>query len=164
MGVLILEYLGVFLNRGTSIKDGGLDGWHVLAKTSILILNLVGKFAGMAHDQDLSLACDRLNLLERCENKDCGFTETGFCLAENIDTEHTLRDANLLDCMVKRADVRSKCSPSVEICARSRNVRPFRVMTSRKHPQHKIDPKESIHRHLGTTFAFKGVYRRPRST
>jgi hypothetical protein len=39
-------------------------------------------------------------LLEGCEDEDGSFTKTGFGLAENIDTEDALRDANLLDCMV----------------------------------------------------------------
>jgi hypothetical protein len=113
MRVLVFEDLGILLNRSSSVEDCCLDGWHILAETSILILDLVCKFTGVTHDQYRSLAGDRLNLLKGCQDEDGGFTETRFGLAENIDTEDALRDANLLDCRVKRAEVRSKCSPSV---------------------------------------------------
>lgn len=100
MRVLVLEDLGILLNWSSSVKDGCLDGGHILAETSILILNLVCKFTGVAHNQDGGLAGDGLNLLEGCEDEDGSFTKTRFSLAENIDTENALRNANLLDCRV----------------------------------------------------------------
>jgi len=106
MGVLILENLGIFLNGSSSIKDSSLYIRHILAEASVLIFNLVGQLASVAHDEDRGLASDRLNLLEGCKDEDGGLTETRFGLAKDIGTENCLRNANLLDCRVNRAAVR----------------------------------------------------------
>lgn len=60
----------------------------------------------MAHDEDRSLASDRLDLLQGGENKDGSLAETRFGLAKDIGSEDGLRNANLLDCRVNRAEVR----------------------------------------------------------
>lgn len=52
----------------------------------------------MAHDQHRALAWDRLQLMQGCEDEDGCLTEAGFGLAEDVDVEQTLGNANLLDC------------------------------------------------------------------
>lgn len=97
MSVLVLQDLDVLLHRGTTVEDRGLDLGHVLAETSVFVLDLVGQLAGMAHDQDRGLARDRLDLLERGEDEDGGLAQTGLGLAEDVGAKNGLRDADLLD-------------------------------------------------------------------
>jgi hypothetical protein len=52
----------------------------------------------VAHDQDLALAGNGLQLVKGGQNEDGGLTETGLGLAKNIDVEDGSWNANLLDC------------------------------------------------------------------
>jgi hypothetical protein len=52
VGVLVLQDLGVLYDRGSSVEDSGLDLWHILAEPSVLVLDLVGQLAGVAHDEN----------------------------------------------------------------------------------------------------------------
>lgn len=76
VGLLVLEELGVGLDWSSSVEDGGLDLWHVLAESGVLVLDLVCQLTGVAHDQDRALAGNWLNLLEGGEDEDGGLTET----------------------------------------------------------------------------------------
>lgn len=98
MCLLVLEELGVLRDRSSTIEDGCFHLGHVLAETCILILNLICKLTGVAHNQDRCLASHRLNLLESSKDEDSGLTQTGFGLAEDVGTQDGLRDAHLLDC------------------------------------------------------------------
>lgn len=106
VGILVLEDFGILLDGGPSVENGGLDIRHVLAESSVLVLDLVGQLTSVAHDQDRGLASNWLDLLEGGEDEDCGLTKTRFGLAEDIGTDHRLRNAYLLDCKMNRADVR----------------------------------------------------------
>ena len=106
MGLLILQNLGIFCDGSSAIENCCLHVRHILAETCVLILDLVSKLTSVAHDQDRSLASDGLDLLESGEDEDGGLTKTRFGLAENVGTQDGLRNANLLDCRVNRAEVR----------------------------------------------------------
>ena len=106
VGLLVLEKFGILGNRSSTIEDGSLHLRHIFAESSVLVLNLVRKFTGVAHNKDGGLAIDWLDLLERGEDEYGGLTKTGFGLAKNIGTENSLRNSQLLDCRVNRADVR----------------------------------------------------------
>lgn len=111
--VLVLQNLGILLDGGSTIEHRGLDIRHVFAESCILVLDLVRELTSVTHDEDGRFAIDRLDLLETGKDEDGGLTETGFGLAENIGSENCLRDTNLLNCRVNRADVRSSVSPSL---------------------------------------------------
>lgn len=104
--LFVLQDFGILLNGSSTIKDCCLHIGHIFAEAGVLILNLVCKLTGMAHDEDRGLTSDRLDLLESGENKDGSLTETRFGLAKDIGSEDGLRNANLLDCRVNRAEVR----------------------------------------------------------
>ena len=106
VGLLVLEKLGILYDGGSTVEDCGLHIWHILAETSVFVLDLVRKFSGMAHDEDGGFAGDRFHLLEGGEDEHCSLTETRLGLAKDIGTKDSLRNANLLDCRVNRADVR----------------------------------------------------------
>jgi hypothetical protein len=106
MGLLVLQYFGIFLNRGSSVEDRRDHIGHILAEACILILDLVGKLTSVAHNQNRCLASDWLNLLKGGKDEDGGFTKTGFRLAKDVGTKDGLRDTFLLDCRVNRAEVR----------------------------------------------------------
>lgn len=96
--LLVLQQLGVLLDRGSTIEDSGLNIWHVLAEACVLVLDLVGKLTSMAHNQYRGLSCNGIDLLEGGQDEDSGLTKTRFGLAENIRTKNGLRNAYLLDC------------------------------------------------------------------
>mmetsp|Transcript_9195 Transcript_9195/g.16849 ORF Transcript_9195/g.16849 Transcript_9195/m.16849 type:complete len:392 (+) Transcript_9195:196-1371(+) len=77
--------------------DLRLDTGEVLGKAVVLALDLVRKFARVAHDQHRHLAIHRLKLVQRSENKHSGLPHSRFCLANDIHTQNRLRDALLLD-------------------------------------------------------------------
>lgn len=106
VSVLVLQDLGILLDRSSSVENSCLHIGHILAETCVLVLDLVSKLTSMAHNQDRGLASDWLDLLEGGENEDCGLTETRFGLAEDVGTQDGLRDAYLLDCRINRAEVR----------------------------------------------------------
>lgn len=104
VGVLVLQNLGVLLDRGSTVEDSGLDLWHILAESGVFVLDLVGQFTRVAHDENRALSGDRLDLLKGCQDEDGCLTKTGFGLAKNIGSENCLRDTHLLDCRIKRAE------------------------------------------------------------
>src|SRR5947207_10553758 len=101
VGVLILQNFGILLNRSSAVEYCRLNFWHIFAEPSILILDLVSQLARVAHHKNRSLAGNRFDLLKGCKNKYRSLSETGLCLTEDIGTENSLRDANLLDCRSK---------------------------------------------------------------
>ncbi len=96
--LLVLQGLNVVLDGSTAVEDTSLDVGHVLAEAVVLVANLVGQLASVAHDHNRDLAIDGLNLLEGGEDEDCSLTETGLGLADDITTEESLGDTSLLDC------------------------------------------------------------------
>src|SRR5690606_35378942 len=99
-GVLVLDLLHVLLDGSTAVEDLSLDVGHVLAEAVVLVLDLEGQLASVAHDEDRNLAVDRLDLLKGGENEDGRLSESGLGLADDITSEERLGDTGLLDCMV----------------------------------------------------------------
>lgn len=86
----------------------------------------------MAHDQDLALARNGLQLVKGGENEDCGLTETGLGLAKNIDVQNGSRNANLLDCW--------KAEPMLDWVRRKKKQKKIVVSQCPSIPrQHQID-------------------------
>lgn len=98
VSVLVLQNLGIFDDGSSSIENSSLDVGHILAEAGVLVLNLVCKFTGVTHHENRGFASDRLNLLESCEDEDSSLTKTRFGLAENVGSEDSLRNADLLYC------------------------------------------------------------------
>jgi hypothetical protein len=111
MGILVLENFGILLDRGSAVEHTGLYLRHIFAESRVLILDLVCELTGMAHNQNGCLTSDRLNLLKCCQDEDSSLTETGLGLAEDIGSENSLRNANLLDCKMIEPML-DKCSSS----------------------------------------------------
>ena len=97
--ILVLEQLGILLDGSATVEHTGLDVGHVLAESVVLVANLESKLAGMAHNQHGALPSDGLDLLERREDEHSSLAETGLGLADDVATEHGLRDACLLNCI-----------------------------------------------------------------
>jgi hypothetical protein len=124
VGFLVGQDFDVLLDRSTTVEDRSLNIGQVLRETGVLVLNLISELTGVAHDQDLALARNGLQLVEGGENEDRGFTETRLGLAKNVDVQNGSRNANLLDCW--------KAEPMLDWVRRkkkqkknpSRNVRP----------------------------------------
>lgn len=101
VSLLVLQHLGILLNGSSTVEDAGLNIWHVLAEAGILVLDLVGKFTSVTHDEDRGLAGDWLDLLKGGEDEHGGLTETRFSLAKNVASKNGLGNADLLNCRVK---------------------------------------------------------------
>lgn len=86
VSVLVAEEFDVLLDGSSSVEDTDLDVGQELGEAVVLIADLVGQLAGVAHDQDGRNTCLRLlvHLLEGCENEDGGLSETGLGLAKDI--------------------------------------------------------------------------------
>lgn len=98
MRLLVGENLLILLDVRAAVEHLGLDFGHVLAEALVLVANLEGELAGVAHDEDRRLSGDGLDLLERAKHEDCRLPETGLGLADDVGAEDGLRDAALLDC------------------------------------------------------------------
>lgn len=99
MSLLVLEDLGILLDRSTTVEDAGLDVGHVLAETVVLVANLESELTSVAHDEDGALAGDGLNLLKGGKDEHSCLTETGLGLADDVTTKHGLGDTCLLNCI-----------------------------------------------------------------
>lgn len=97
MGLLVLEDFGILLDRSTTVEDTSLDVGHVLAEAVVLVANLEGQLAGMAHDQDGTLASNRLDLLKGGKDEDSRLTKTGLGLTDDVASKESLWDTGLLD-------------------------------------------------------------------
>lgn len=97
-GVLVAENLSVLGHRCTTVEGRHANLRHVLRETSVLVANLERKFTRVTEHNDGYFAIDRLQLLERGEDEDCGLSVTRLGLAQNIHTEDSLRDTFLLNC------------------------------------------------------------------
>jgi len=74
MCFLVLQDFGILDHGCSSVEDGSLYVWQILAETSIFVLDLVSQLASVAHDQDRSLTSDWLYLLQSRQHEDGGFT------------------------------------------------------------------------------------------
>jgi hypothetical protein len=86
VSVLVAEELDILLNGSSSVEDTDLDVRQELGEAVVLVTDLVGQLAGVAHDQDSSDTRLGLliHLLEGCEDEDGSLSETGLGLAEDI--------------------------------------------------------------------------------
>lgn len=107
MGILVLKELSILGDRSSTVEHAGLDIRHVLAETVVLVANLEGQLASVAHNQHSALASHRLDLLEGGQDEDSCLTKTRLGLADNVTSEKSLGDTSLLDYRF-RSDVRMK--------------------------------------------------------
>jgi hypothetical protein len=123
--LLVAEQVDILLHWGTSVENGGLHLRQVLAKTSILVLDLVSQLASVAHNQNLDLAFNSFESVQSREDEHCCLTQTGLGLAEKITVEHALGNANLLNCDEARMlDIVRQESSRVEPNRKEMLVRP----------------------------------------
>ena len=101
--ILVLEQLRILLNGSAAVENASLDVGHVLAEAVVLVADLESKLARVAHNQHGALSGDGLDLLQRGEDEDSGLAETRLGLANDVATQHGLRDACLLHC-IRRPD------------------------------------------------------------
>lgn len=100
VGVLVLEDLGILLDRSTAVEHAGLDVGHVLGESVVLVANLECQLTSVAHDQDGALAGHRLHLLQSGEHENSSLSKTRLRLADDITTQESLRNTCLLDCTI----------------------------------------------------------------
>ena len=81
MSLLVLQHLFVLLDIGAAVENRRLHFRHILAEALVLISDLEGQLAGVAHDQNGSLASDGFDLLERAKHENRRLSETRLRLA-----------------------------------------------------------------------------------
>lgn len=96
--LLVRQSIDILLDWSASVEHSSLDIRKILAESSIFVLDLVGKFTGVAHHEDGAFSRNRFELVKRRQDEDSGLSETRLGLAENIDVEDCGRNADLLDC------------------------------------------------------------------
>lgn len=52
VSLLVSQNFDILIDLSSAIEDTGLDIGQILAKSLVLSTNLIGQFAGVAHDQD----------------------------------------------------------------------------------------------------------------
>jgi hypothetical protein len=118
VGLLVPQNVDVLIDLSAAIEYASLDIRHVLAKPLVLGTDLVCQLAGMAHDEYGGFTLNRLDLLKRRKDEDCGLTKTRLCLADDVGTQDGLRNALSLDCGVGLLDDDRLKS----VCARERSI------------------------------------------
>jgi len=98
VSLLAAQDLDILLDRSAAIEHASLDVRHILGEAVVLVLDLVGKLTGVAHDQYGGLAGDRFDLLQAGQDEDGGLSETGLGLAHHIRAKNSLGNDVLLDC------------------------------------------------------------------
>ena len=88
-------HLSVYVCR--ALIEAHLNATHVLGESLVLLADLEGQLAGVAHDDDRHLAVDRLQLLQRGKDEDGSLAHARLGLTEDVHAENGLRDALVLD-------------------------------------------------------------------
>lgn len=100
VGILVGESLDIFLHGRPTVENAGLDLGQVLAEAVVLVPYLVRQLTSVAHDENHAFSRNRIDLLQSSKHENRSLAKTGFCLADNIGSKDTLRNADLLNCEV----------------------------------------------------------------
>lgn len=92
-----LQSFFVLLDRHATEEHSNFNARHVLAEPFVLLADLEGQLASVAHDQNVDLIVCRLQLLKGGQHEDGCFSHTRLCLAQNVHAEDGLRNAFVLD-------------------------------------------------------------------
>lgn len=92
-----LEHFDLVLDGCSTIDDFGSQASEVLGESLKLLLDLVGELSGVAKDEGRDRLGVLRELMQDSENENCGFSHTRLCLAKNINTNHGLGNALLLN-------------------------------------------------------------------
>ena len=94
---LVAEEVCILCNRSATEESADTDVGHVLGETSILVLDLESELPSVAQNNDRHLAVDRLELLKRRQDEHRRLSVTRLCLAQDVHSKDSLRDALLLN-------------------------------------------------------------------
>lgn len=92
-----LQRFLVLLDRHSAKEHSHLGGGHVLAEALVLLGDLEGQLARVAHDEHVNVVFGRLQLLQRGQHEHGSLAHAGLGLAQNVHAEHGLRNAFVLD-------------------------------------------------------------------
>lgn len=89
IGVLlfVFQQFEVLCHWSTTIKDSSLHLRKVLAKSSVLVLNLICQLSSVAHYEDRAFSRYWLQGVEGSKDEDGGLTQTRLCLAKDVGVE-----------------------------------------------------------------------------
>ena len=86
----------VLVQRDTAKNYLSADVWHLPLESMELFLDLVGEFSVVAEDKSGAGLRVHWELMQDGQHEDCSLAHTRLGLAQDIDTNHSLRDALLL--------------------------------------------------------------------
>jgi hypothetical protein len=95
-GLHSLEYLDVVSDGQATVEDLSLHLRQVLSESGELILDLVCELTGVTDDESRAGLGVFWQLMQNCQNKYSGLSHTRFGLAEDVHSNHSMRDAFLL--------------------------------------------------------------------
>ena len=75
----------------------GSDLWQMLGKSCELFLDLIGELSSVTEDQCRYRFGVLRQLMKNCENEHCSLAHARLGLAQDIYTDHGIRDAFLLN-------------------------------------------------------------------
>jgi hypothetical protein len=110
-----LQRLLVLLNRHAAEEHSDLHARHVLAEALVLLADLEGELASVAHDEDVGLIVGGFELLESGEDEDCRLAHTALRLAENVHAQNGLWNAFVLNWREREGDCQLK-KPKIDRC------------------------------------------------
>lgn len=91
-----LEKSNVLVDGHTTIDNLGSNVGKLLLESVELLLDLIGELSVVAENKGRARLGVLGKLMKDGENENSGFSHTRLSLAENVNTNHSLRDALLL--------------------------------------------------------------------
>ncbi len=92
-----LEESDVITDGDTSIDNLSSDVWHLRLQSHKLLFDLICQLSVMAEHKCGAGLGILGQLMQNSQNEDCCLAHTWFCLAQNVNTNHSLWNALLLD-------------------------------------------------------------------
>ncbi len=96
-GIHTFEKVNMFLDWLSTVYNLCLNSWKMSGESVELILDLVCKLSSVAKNQCWNWFRVFWQLVKNCQNEDGSLSHTGLCLAKDVNTNHSLGDAFLLD-------------------------------------------------------------------
>lgn len=92
-----LHQLNMVVDGLSTVNNFTTDVFHEFSETSELVLNLVGKFASVAHDNSRAGLGIVSDVLKDGQDEHCGLAHSRDGLAEDVNAEDGVRNATLLN-------------------------------------------------------------------
>lgn len=94
---VILQLEDLRLLVGSSVDGSDFQTFDVFPESLKFLRDLMGEFSGHTQNQNLNCVSRYLDTVKSPQGENCGFSHSGFGLAEKVFSEHDVRDSLCLD-------------------------------------------------------------------